>query len=118
MSGMITAWFWTVVIEGVVLWFLLPPIRAPRLRLGAALWLSSCTIPVVHLSFPVLTEHGWTTVWWIAAAELFAPLAECLLFAAILRAGRMPAMTVRDATAIVVANLISFGSGELWYALR
>lgn len=115
---MIAAWFWTVVIEGVVLWFMLPPKRSPRLRIGAAVWLSSCTIPVVHLSFPVLAEHGWSNTWWIAAAEVFAPLAECLLFAAILRVGRMPPITWRDVWVIVLANLLSFGIGEVWHAGR
>ncbi len=51
---------------------------------------------------------------YLAVAETFAPLAECLLFRAAFGTDRCrPAGTVRDGAAIVLANLASFGLGEV-----
>ena len=48
---------------------------------------------------------------YLAVAETFAPVAECLLFRLVF--GRRAALeTVRNYAAIVAANLLSFGTGE------
>ena len=52
-------------------------------------------------------------------AETFAPAAECALFwfAFIRHRSRDPRATTRDLAAIVLANLASFGLGEVIRAL-
>ncbi|MCC6316163.1 MAG: hypothetical protein IT361_00635 [Gemmatimonadaceae bacterium] len=118
------AWLLTVAVEGVVLWYLLHPMHAPRTRWFAAAWLSACTLPLVHLGFPALRAFGASDAAWIALAEVFAPLAEVALFALVVApvpaghrlaagSGAIAAARRRDATAIVIANLASFAVGLL-----
>lgn len=108
-------WALTIVIEGCVLWFALAPIHKPAVRLLAAVWLSTCTLPLVHFVFPLLEVVGWPRAAWVALAELFAPVAECVLLGLLIstaeRAGQC--ISRRDCGAIVAANLASFGVGEL-----
>ena len=82
--------------------------------LFAGIWLTACTYPVVWLVLPPLfeplAENRWAYLW---VAEIFAPAAECLLFRLAFGKARL-----RDLAAIVVANLLSFGLGEVIYALR
>jgi hypothetical protein len=86
-------------------------------RLFAGFWLTACTYPIVVLVMPQLFSERWL---YLTVAEAFAPVAECLLFGAafIPRAewGR-PSMW-RDFAAITVANLVSFGVGELLRVLQ
>lgn len=114
------AWALTVGIESVVLWFGLAPRHTAGTRVFAGLWLSSCTLPVVHFVFPALRGLGVSAAGWIGLAELFAPVAECLLFALVLAPGSAAAHGViprgergRDFAAIVAANLASVGVGLL-----
>lgn len=67
---------------------------------------------MVVLVFPVLiwSRLGYTA--YTVVAEVFAPLAECLLFRAAFRSDDgCTEATPRDYAAIVVANLTSFGVG-------
>lgn len=118
------AWLLTVAVEGAVLWHLLHPMHAPRTRWFAAAWLSACTLPLVHFGFPALRAFGVPDAAWIALAEVFAPLAECALFALVVaplslgplcatRCGGLAVMHRRDAAAIVIANVASFTVGLL-----
>ena len=59
------------------------------------LWLNGCSYPIVLLVLP-----AWTGAWYLPVAETFAPLFECLLFAALFPEGR----NRRDMAAIVAAN--------------
>jgi hypothetical protein len=112
------AWVLTVLVEGVVLWFGLEGRHDRRTRVFAALWLSSCTLPVVHFAFPALRGAGLSDAGWMGLAEVFAPLAECALFALVVAPAtacpesiRLPTWCQRDFAAIVVAHRASFDLG-------
>lgn len=102
----------TVLVETAVLWFGLSARHSPRVRLGAGLWLTACTYPVVWLVLPAFFTDRTL---YLIVAETFAPLTECVIFwAAFIRGtpANRPA-TVRDLATITLANLASFGVGEL-----
>ena len=90
-----------------------------RQRLFAGLWLTACTYPVVVLVLPDLFSSRPRSAY-LLAAETFAPAAECLLFwlAFRERAGASAGERARNFAVIVVANLLSFGAGELLNATR
>ena len=99
----------TITIETVVLLIALSPSHSVSRRIVAGVWLTACTYPIVILVLPVLLS-GYT---YLAVAETFAPVAECLLF---VMAFHEPGKTRRrdviwDCAAITVANLTSFGIG-------
>jgi len=106
---MLTGYLFTVVVEGSVLLVGLSRTHPVKHRLFAGVWLTACTYPVVWLVLPPMFEERWA---YLFVAETFAPAAECLLFW--LAFGKVNA---RDVAAIVVANLLSFGLGELVYAV-
>ena len=106
---MLVGYLVTVSIEAPVLLVGLARAHPVRHRLFAGVWLTACTYPVVWLVLPPLFAERWA---YLAVAEVFAPAAECLLFR--LAFGRAGA---RDLAAIVVANLLSFGLGEVLWAL-
>ena len=90
-----------------------------RQRLFAGLWLTACTYPVVVLVLPVLFSTLPRAAY-LLAAETFAPVGECLLFWLAFR-GRAAAGAggwARNFAVIVLANLLSFGAGELLNATR
>jgi hypothetical protein len=107
----------SVAFEGPVLWFGLSPSHSPGRRLFAACWLTAATYPIVALLLPVVIEPRLGRFAYIVIAELFAPLAECLLFALAFpaplatAAGPANQSPVRDMMAIVLANLVSFVIG-------
>jgi hypothetical protein len=109
---MLYAYLLTIAVETTVLLVGLSRRHSIRTRLFAGVWLTTCTYPVVWLVLPPLIEDR---VWYLLVAETFAPAAECLLFwVAFVRP--LPSdrkNTVRDMTVITVANLCSFGLGEL-----
>jgi hypothetical protein len=87
-----------------------------RTRLAAGVWLTACTYPIVVLVLPyLLLPFG--RVPYLLVAETFAPVAECLLFLAafVKREDLWRRESVRDCAAIVLANLVSFGTAELVY---
>ena len=113
----------TVAVETPVLFLLLSPRHAPRRRLYAGLWLTACTYPVVVLVLPVLFANASRAAY-LAAAETFAPLAECALFwLAFGEGGSLARRTTwRDFAAITAANVLSFLLGEVvgaygWFGL-
>ena len=86
-------------------------------RLVAGVWLTACTYPIVTLVLPLLFAPD-QRVFYLLVAETFAPVAECVLFW--LAFGKAeeagtPEM-FRDFLAIIVANLASFGIGEVFNA--
>jgi len=105
----------TVLVETAVLMVGLSRRHSLRARLFAGVWLTACTYPVVWLVLPPLfaTRFGYLVV-----AEVFAPAAECVLFYFAFLKPLPPdrRATARDMVAIVLANLASFGVGELIYA--
>ena len=102
---MLVGYLFTVSIEAPVLLVGLSRTHPIKHRLFAGFWLTACTYPVVWLVLPPLFEQRWA---YLTVAEIFAPAAECLLFW--LAFGKA---SPRDLAAIVVANLLSFGLGEV-----
>ncbi len=93
----------SVAVETPVLLIGLAPHHTLRTRLFSGMWLTACTYPIVILTLPALTGP-----YYLPIAETFAPVAECFLFAGIIRNWRW-----RDMAAIVTANLASFLVGLL-----
>ncbi|MDZ4819692.1 MAG: hypothetical protein SGJ20_12040 [Planctomycetota bacterium] len=121
----------TVAVELPILCVLLSQRHSWTTRIVAGLWLTACTYPIVVLVLPVLFagSERWR---YLLVAETFAPVAECALF--YLAYWRDPQFSnadrdatsatddaqharvraiLQDMAAIVLANLASFGIGEL-----
>jgi hypothetical protein len=98
----------TIAIETPVLFFGLSPHHPKRRRILAGIWLTACTYPIVVLVLPLLMINQSRAVF-LLVAEVFAPLAECLLFW--LAFGKETRW--RDFAVIVIANLASFLIGEV-----
>lgn len=104
----------TILIETPVLLIGLSRKHPLSARLFAGVWLTACTYPIVTLVLPLLfvDEPRWL---YLLVAESFAPIAECVLFWLAFGAkedfGRSGMW--RDFATIVVANLMSFGLGEI-----
>ncbi len=109
----------TVCLETPVLLVGLSRIHPLRRRFLAGLWLTACTYPIVVLVLPFLVWEPFGRAWYLAVAETFAPLAECVLFylayLAPIQATRRD--VARDMAAILLANLTSFLSYELVHRL-
>lgn len=105
----------TVAVELPVLLVGLSRRHPLRHRLFAGFWLTACTYPIVWLVLPAVIDRRDYNTLYLAVAETFAPLAECVLFW--LMFGKAEPRTSRnfgrDMIAIVVANLASFGIGVL-----
>ena len=109
----------TVLIETPILLVGLSSRHAFKRKLLAGVWLTACTYPVVILVLPLLfaPEARFS---YLIVAETFAPVAECILFwLAFGQEGLLGKRSMwRDFAAIIVANLASFGLGELLNAWR
>jgi hypothetical protein len=109
----------TVLIETPILLLGLSSRHAFKRKLLAGVWLTACTYPIVILVLPLMFSPD-ARVWYLLAAETFAPVAECILFW--IAFGREELLGKRsmwrDFAAIIVANLASFGLGELLNAWR
>ena len=113
----------TIAIETPILVIGLSERHSTRRRLLAGVWLTACTYPIVTLVLPlVFVNHSRGL--FLLVAEVFAPVAECALFWLAFGSKERLATTGmwRDFLAIVVANLASFGVGEIlnawhWFGL-
>ena len=113
----------TIAIETPILVLGLSARHNLRRRLFAGIWLTACTYPIVTLVLPlILIDYSRRT--FLIVAEIFAPVAECLLFW--LAFGRQPERERKDIwqdfLTIVLANLASFVAGEVlqhwnWFGL-
>jgi hypothetical protein len=92
-------------------------------KLLAGVWLTACTYPIVTLVLPFLFPPDSRALY-LVVAETFAPVAECVLFW--LAFGKTEDVGTRamwrDFMTIIVANLASFGLGEVmnhwgWFGL-
>lgn len=109
---MATGYLLTVVIETTVLLLCLSPRHSTKVRLAAGVWLTTCTYPIVWLVLPPwMSGHPYAA--YLLVAELFAALAEAMLFwyAFICREPQHSAATWRDLFTICLANLTSFAWG-------
>ena len=119
----------TILLETPILLVGLSRRHSIRQRLLAGIWLTACTYPIVVLVLPIMIEARFGRVVYLAVAETFAPVAECLLFWLAFKDPHRPSDetanqrstrfdTLRDMVAIVVANLCSWLLGgwlyELW----
>ena len=113
----------TILIETPILVAGLPSKVSLKRRLACGVWLTACTYPIVVLVFPA-AFFGAPRWQYLAVAETFAPVAECFLFWLAFRNDDIWTRSdwIRAFTAIVVANLGSFGAGEVlnyyqWFGL-
>ena len=106
----------TVAIEAPIIFVALSHRHSWRLRLFAGVWLTACTYPVVILVIPPLLAAAHATSLYYPIAEAFAAGAEILLFWLLTARPPLPrSVGLRDAAAIIVANLASFLFGlALW----
>ena len=113
----------TILIETPVLLIGLSSRHPIKRRLLAGLWLTACTYPIVVLVLPLLFRDA-SRLAYLAVAETFAPVAECVLFW--LAYGNSETFGKgsmwRDFGAITIANLASFLGGEIlnayaWFGL-
>jgi hypothetical protein len=113
----------TILIETPILCLGLSRRHPLNRKLLAGIWLTACTYPIVTLVFPLLFA-GERRALYLVAAETFAPVCECALFWLAFgkneELGR--ASMWRDFIVIIVANLASFGIGEVinawgWFGL-
>ncbi len=111
---MLVGYLVTIAIETPVLVALLSRRHSVRVRVFAGVWLTACTYPVVWLVLPPLfdAEQRWL---YLLVAETFAPAAECAIFwyafVRVLPPDRRA--TLRDLAVVTLANLCSFGLGEV-----
>jgi hypothetical protein len=106
-------YLFTVAVELPVLVVGLSSRHSIRDRVIAGLALTAFTYPIVICVLPPLVWEPWGRGWYLVVAETFAPLAECLLFRLVWGPAPDRRSAARDAGAIVLANLLSFGLGEL-----
>ncbi|MDI1243439.1 MAG: hypothetical protein PSX80_16115 [bacterium] len=109
----------TILIETPILLLGLSTKISIKQRFLCGVWLTACTYPIVVLVLPTVLQ-GEPRSLYLAVAETFAPVAECLLFWLAFRGREIE--WVRSFIAIVIANLASFGVGELlnhygWFGL-
>jgi len=104
----------TILIEAPILFLGLPRCFPRWQRIVAGVWLTACTYPIVVLALPLLMAEA-PRAQYLLVAEVFAPLAECVLFRLAFghREGIGALAFRRSYAVIVVANLASFGLGEI-----
>src|SRR5881227_4192776 len=69
----------TILIETPVLLLGLSQRHSIKRRIFAGVWLTACTYPIVVLVMPLMFGGVSRTIY-LAVAEIFAPVAECVLF--------------------------------------
>ena len=109
----------TILIETPILLIGLSSRHSFGRKLFAGVWLTACTYPIVVLVLPLLFAPDQRFLY-LLVAETFAPVAECILFW--LAFGNREAVGTRtmwrDFMVIIIANLASFGIGEVLNAYR
>jgi hypothetical protein len=107
-------YLFTIAIETPVLVVGLSSKVSLKQKLWLGVWLTACTYPIVVLVLPAIF-FGQSRTLYLAVAEVFAPVGECLLFWLAFRGKSLlgTAEWVRCFIAIVLANLASFAAGEV-----
>ena len=102
----------TILFEIPVLLIGLSKLHPLKDKLIAGFGLTAFTYPVVILVLPMLFPNS--RLIYLIVAETFAPVAECWLFGLLFHSADLPRwQRWRNYAAIVMANLVSFSSGEL-----
>jgi len=104
----------TILIETPVLLLGLSPKVSFKQKLLCGIWLTACTYPIVILVLPALM-NGFPRWQYLSVAETFAPVGECFIFWLAFRSKSLLSNTAwaRCFVTIVIANLLSFGAGEI-----
>ncbi len=107
-------YLFTIAIETPILIFGLSPKVSSKQKLLCGIWLTACTYPIVVLVLPVIFFDASRALY-LTVAETFAPVGECFLFWLAFRGRNLldSGDWVRCLVAIIVANLASFGFGEV-----
>lgn len=113
----------TIAIETPVLLAGLSPKVSLRQKLWCGVWLTACTYPIVVLVLPALMQDVSRNLY-LFVAEIFAPVGECFFFWLAFRDKNLLESRdwLRCFIAIIIANLASFGIGEIfnyfeWFGL-
>jgi hypothetical protein len=109
----------TIAIETPILVFGLSPRVSLRQKLFCGAWLTACTYPIVVLVLPAIF-FDQSRALYLFVAETFAPVGECALFWLAFRNKELLETNdwIRCFAAIVIANLASFGFGEILNSYR
>jgi hypothetical protein len=112
-------YLFSILVETPVLLVGLSPRHSWKRRLFAGIWLTACTYPIVILVLPLCFDPVEHRGVYLAVAETFAPVAECALFWAAFGTWQEWSRWSmwRDFLVITLANLASFGAGELMHYL-
>jgi hypothetical protein len=104
----------TILIETPILLLGLPAKLTRHQKLLCGVWLTACTYPIVVLVLPAIF-FGMPRWQYLTVAEIFAPVAECLIFWLAFRSKTLfdTSDWIRSFVAIVIANLASFAAGEV-----
>lgn len=105
----------TILIETPILLLGLSSKLSGKQKLLCGIWLTACTYPIVVLVLPTVM-NGFPRWQYLAVAETFAPVGECVLFWLAFRSKEILNSSdwIRGFAAIVLANLASFGVGEVF----
>ena len=113
----------TILIETPVLIFGLSPKLSFKQKLLCGIWLTACTYPIVVLVLPAIFLD-YSRNLYLIVAETFAPVGECFFFWLAFRGKNLLDTNdwIRCLIAIILANLASFGIGEIinyyqWFEL-
>jgi hypothetical protein len=114
----------TILIETPILIFGLSPKLSLKQKLLCGIWLTACTYPIVVLVLPALFGDYSNNPYYLPVAETFAPVGECFFFWLAFRGKNLLETNdwIRSFVAIILANLASFGIGEIfnyysWFGL-
>ncbi len=113
-------YLFTILIETPILLLGLGRRFSFKQKLFAGIWLTACTYPIVVIVLP--TIFAGSPRWlYLTVAEVFAPVAECVIFWLAFR-GTDGVNWTRSLFVIILANLASFGLGEAlnayqWFGL-
>ena len=113
----------TILIETPILVLGLSPKLSLKQKLHCGIWLTACTYPIVVLVLPAIF-FDYSRNLYLAVAETFAPIGECVFFWLVFRGRDLLEKNdwIRSFAAIILANLASFGIGEIinyyqWFGL-
>lgn len=104
----------TILIETPVLVAGLPKKLSLHRKIACGIWLTACTYPIVILVLSAIF-FGMPRWQYLLVAETFAPVGECFVFWIAFRSKNLLDRSdwLRCFSVIIIANLASFGAGEV-----
>ena len=112
---MLKGYLFTISIETPILLIGLSPRHSYGRRLFCGVWLTACTYPILWMVMPPFFDMNTQRWLYLLIGETFVPIAECAIFWAAfgIRAEWGKRSMWRDLITITLANLASFGLGEV-----